>query len=264
MSETDKAVAQILKLRLVNIHDALSAHIGDTDPDLPEDMTDDEVREYEPVFWAAKEIADLIGDAPWSDYTRQQVIDDLVQRSGKIPTASHAFGCDKEAKYNTAPCSKWCGRKECPTDDPAKAVADSAMRAYWEACVGDGYDYNGRMMAEAQGYRSAFLAGYMKHRADSGDEVREAIASMQAKLEKEQAAHVLSLQQLFDNLAHATKRMEQAESRVEQLEKDAEQRKKMPVPEWPQGEYPSNASYAEGYAEGWNAAIDAAMKGASK
>jgi hypothetical protein len=58
-----------MKRQLVKIHDALSAHLGDTDPYIPEDMTDDEVCEYEPVFWAAKEIAALIGDAPWSNYT---------------------------------------------------------------------------------------------------------------------------------------------------------------------------------------------------
>ena len=28
-------------------------------------MTDEEVREEMPVFWAAKEVATLIGDAPW-------------------------------------------------------------------------------------------------------------------------------------------------------------------------------------------------------
>lgn len=58
-----------VKYRLVKIHDALGAHIGDTDPYIPEDMTDEEVCEYEPVFWAAKEIADMIGDAPWDKYT---------------------------------------------------------------------------------------------------------------------------------------------------------------------------------------------------
>jgi len=58
-----------LKYRLVKIHDALGSHLGDTDPYIPEDMTDEEVCEYEPVFWAAKEIADLIGDAPWDKYT---------------------------------------------------------------------------------------------------------------------------------------------------------------------------------------------------
>lgn len=57
------------KYRLVKIHDALGAHLGDTDPYIPEDMNDEEVCEYEPVFWAAKKIAELIGDGPWDKYT---------------------------------------------------------------------------------------------------------------------------------------------------------------------------------------------------
>ena len=53
------------KRRLVEIHDALSYELGDTDPHIEDDMTDEEVREEMPVFWAAKEVATLIGDAPW-------------------------------------------------------------------------------------------------------------------------------------------------------------------------------------------------------
>ena len=53
------------KRRLVEIHDALSYELGDTDPHIEDDMTDEEVREEMPVFWAAKEVAKLIGDAPW-------------------------------------------------------------------------------------------------------------------------------------------------------------------------------------------------------
>jgi hypothetical protein len=59
---------EAVKRRLVQIHDALCSDIGDTDPDVPEDMTDEEVRDEMPVFWAAKEIAALIGDAPWDRY----------------------------------------------------------------------------------------------------------------------------------------------------------------------------------------------------
>lgn len=58
-----------MKRRLVRIHDALCSDLGDTDPDMPDDMTDDEVCEEMPVFWAAKEVADLIGNAPWDKYT---------------------------------------------------------------------------------------------------------------------------------------------------------------------------------------------------
>lgn len=58
-----------LKHRLVKIHDALCNDLGDSDPYIDEDMTDEEICEEMPVFWAAKEIADLIGDAPWTQYT---------------------------------------------------------------------------------------------------------------------------------------------------------------------------------------------------
>lgn len=54
-----------LKRRLVKIHDALCVELGDTDPYIDEDMADEEVQVEYPVFWAAKEIAALIGDGPW-------------------------------------------------------------------------------------------------------------------------------------------------------------------------------------------------------
>jgi len=72
IAKAEKQEPVALKRRLVKIHDALDAHLGDTDPYIDEDMTDEEVCESEPVFWAAKEIADLIGDAPWTDYTTPQ------------------------------------------------------------------------------------------------------------------------------------------------------------------------------------------------
>ena len=53
------------KRRLVEIHDALSYELGDTDPHIEDDMTDEEVREELPVFWAAKEVAKLMDEAPW-------------------------------------------------------------------------------------------------------------------------------------------------------------------------------------------------------
>ena len=57
------------KDRLIKIHDALSNELGDTDSYIDEDMTDEEICYELPVFWAAKEIADLIGEAPWTNYT---------------------------------------------------------------------------------------------------------------------------------------------------------------------------------------------------
>jgi hypothetical protein len=57
-----------LKHRLLQIHDALESLLGDSDSWTSEDMTDEEIREEDPIFWAAKEIASLIGDAPWDQY----------------------------------------------------------------------------------------------------------------------------------------------------------------------------------------------------
>lgn len=34
---------------------------------LTDDMTDDEIAQEEPLFWAAQQIAELIGDGPWND-----------------------------------------------------------------------------------------------------------------------------------------------------------------------------------------------------
>ena len=46
--------------KLKDIFHALDEFLGDTDPDFPEDMTDEEIRAEEPVFWAAKELGGLI------------------------------------------------------------------------------------------------------------------------------------------------------------------------------------------------------------
>jgi secreted protein with Ig-like and vWFA domain len=61
-------VSDAAKTKLLQIHDALCTDIGDTDPDVPEGMDDDELRDYNPVFWAAKEIAALIGHGDWGKY----------------------------------------------------------------------------------------------------------------------------------------------------------------------------------------------------
>ncbi len=65
LAQKDEQEPVLWKKRLVEIHDALSYELGDTDPHIEDDMTDEEVREEMPVFWAAKEVAKLIGDAPW-------------------------------------------------------------------------------------------------------------------------------------------------------------------------------------------------------
>ena len=65
LAQKDEQEPVAWQRRLVEIHDALSHELGDTDPHIEDDMTDEEVREEMPVFWAAKEVATLIGDAPW-------------------------------------------------------------------------------------------------------------------------------------------------------------------------------------------------------
>jgi hypothetical protein len=45
---------------LRKIFNALDTSLGDTDPDFPEDITDDEIMMEEPVFWAAKELSKYI------------------------------------------------------------------------------------------------------------------------------------------------------------------------------------------------------------
>ena len=52
------------KSKLRNIFNALDSYLGDTDPDFPEDTTDDEIRQEEPVFWAAKELAAILFTPP--------------------------------------------------------------------------------------------------------------------------------------------------------------------------------------------------------
>ena len=46
--------------KLQKIFNALDNHLGDTDPDILEDATDEEICDEEPVFWAANEIAKIL------------------------------------------------------------------------------------------------------------------------------------------------------------------------------------------------------------
>ncbi len=49
-----------MKDKLKVIFDTLEGVLGDTEPWIEEDMTDDEIREEEPIFWCAKEVMSLI------------------------------------------------------------------------------------------------------------------------------------------------------------------------------------------------------------
>lgn len=55
------------KCRLVRIHGAIDEAMGDTDPDV-QDMTDNEIRQEEPLLWAAMQLAEMIGRGPWDKY----------------------------------------------------------------------------------------------------------------------------------------------------------------------------------------------------
>lgn len=59
------------KAMLVRIHDALDCAMGDTDPET-QGMTDDEIRSEEPILWAAKEVAGLIGSGPTDRFRKGQ------------------------------------------------------------------------------------------------------------------------------------------------------------------------------------------------
>ena len=67
LAQKDEQEPVAWKLRLVEVHDALSYELGDTDPHIEDDMTDEEVREEMTVFWAAQEVAKLMDDMAAQD-----------------------------------------------------------------------------------------------------------------------------------------------------------------------------------------------------
>ncbi len=64
-------VEQIEGLKAV--HSALDQALGDTDPWVPETTTDEELKDEEPVLWAAQKLASLIQaiEAAKSDHTAE-------------------------------------------------------------------------------------------------------------------------------------------------------------------------------------------------
>jgi len=48
------------KKKLEEIFTVLDLYIGDTDPYFDDEMTDEDIRDEEPVFWACKEIGLLL------------------------------------------------------------------------------------------------------------------------------------------------------------------------------------------------------------
>ncbi len=45
-----------MKKKLQEIFDVLDRKLGDTDPYMDEDMTDEDIKEELPIFWCAKEV----------------------------------------------------------------------------------------------------------------------------------------------------------------------------------------------------------------
>lgn len=53
MNKREKEVLQ-------HVFDVLENYSGDSDPDLPDDITEDEIVEYFPIFYATRELAKLL------------------------------------------------------------------------------------------------------------------------------------------------------------------------------------------------------------
>lgn len=73
LAEFDRLSEQARLLReanrkLVRFHSVIAATLGDSDPCLPDDYTEEDVRNEWPLFWVAVRLAEMIGDAPWDSY----------------------------------------------------------------------------------------------------------------------------------------------------------------------------------------------------
>ena len=61
--------------KLQIIFDTLEGVLGDTEPFIDEDMTDDEIREEEPIFWCAKEIMGLLKNEKRTKTTTREAVE---------------------------------------------------------------------------------------------------------------------------------------------------------------------------------------------
>ena len=107
LAQKDEQEPVAWKKRLVEIHDALSYELGDTDPHIEDDMTDEEVREEMPVFWAAKEVAKLIDDAPWDSLPsaspkRKPLTDEQIMQIGRELGIKCALGGNPNIDFDYA------------------------------------------------------------------------------------------------------------------------------------------------------------------
>ena len=67
------------KCQLVKIYNAIDDAMGDTDPDCA-DMTDDEIRQEEPLLWAGMNLAKMIGPGPWDKFTHHPSRGQAIER----------------------------------------------------------------------------------------------------------------------------------------------------------------------------------------
>lgn len=93
--------------KIQKIINTLDHYLGDTDPDFPEDMTDDEIRQEEPVFWATKELSKLIGNLnkESEDLNKENkenlITDDLIYIINRIDSMSTFIRFSNGIEYKT-------------------------------------------------------------------------------------------------------------------------------------------------------------------
>jgi len=96
-----------VKKKLKQIFDALSTALGDTDPFIDEDVTDDEIRDDEPVFWAAKELAGILQSNKLGDLTVREFFHRPLDTESK-----DCDGCLVERFFPFAYCPEFCENLE--------------------------------------------------------------------------------------------------------------------------------------------------------
>lgn len=112
--------------RLIDIWRALDSTLGDTDPYFADDMTDEDIRDDSPVWWATRELRAMIDAAPIPQQPAAE--DDLVLvERGLLGAACSAIDKKRDApkvvealrKITMKPAAEGAGRE---------AVADAEIR----------------------------------------------------------------------------------------------------------------------------------------
>ena len=85
---------ELLREALEAVFDTLDQHLGDTDPSIDEDMTDEEIRDEEPIFWCCQQISQALKATEPPKAGDPQIIDGMEQHTGG-GTFSGQRTCDK-------------------------------------------------------------------------------------------------------------------------------------------------------------------------